>query len=239
MPEVRVQGEGMSPAAMEQEFQKIESAKAELAGEYQSTEQAPQENLILGKFRSVDDLTNAYRSLQAEYTRLKQGAPAQQEQQEVEPVESDQVADEEQPAEEEQQEEAPAVNPEVFTRLKDGLMESAGGESKFNVIRDWANQNLPEERKAYFNNALQEGRVDEAITAFKSIQYDYLMQNGWEPKPLGGRAPVNQVRGFRSEGEVKAAMNDPRYDSTSPRFDRAYHDDVMARLAASNVFEPM
>lgn len=232
MPEVRLQGDGLSPAQLEAEFQKIETARAELVD---ASPPAPEQaELILGKYHSVDDLVQAHRSLQAEYTRVKQGIAPKDDV--TEPTEQAPINDAgEEPAETPE----PEIDPEVFTALKDGLIESAGSTDKFNAIRDWANDNLPSDRKDYFNDLVAAGKPKEALIAFKSIQYDYLMQNGWEPPQVRGREPNAQVRGFRSEGEVKAAMRDPRYDSTSSRFDRAYHDDVTRKLAASTIFLPM
>ena len=65
----------------------------------------------------------------------------------------------------------------------------------------------------------------------KGIQYDYMMATGYEPKLTGGRAPTNDVRGFASEAQVIAAMQDPRYGT-----DPAYIKEVEQRIAVSNVF---
>lgn len=237
MPEVQAQGAGMSPEALEREFQKIENAKADLATETTQAAQPAAEEKILGKYNSVDDLIAAHKSLQAEYTRIKQGIPPQQQQAE----ESEVVPPEEGSPQDEQStepEKETDLSQEIVTQLRTSLVESAGGADKYGVIQEWAAKNLPEERKDYFNNLLAQGKVDEALVAFKAIQYDYIVNNGWEPTPIRGSGSSQQPRGFRSEGEVRAAMSDPRYDSSRPEFDRAYHDDVVRRLAASTVYEP-
>ena len=47
---------------------------------------------------------------------------------------------------------------------------------------------------------------------------------------LTGRAAETQVDAFRSQAEVVAAMNDPRYDN-----DPAYRQDVFQKLERSNL----
>ena len=55
-------------------------------------------------------------------------------------------------------------------------------------------------------------------------------QNGFEGQMLTGKAAQPQPMSFRSQAEVVAAMQDPRYDK-----DPAYRQDVFAKLERSNI----
>ena len=59
---------------------------------------------------------------------------------------------------------------------------------------------------------------------------EYENQNGYEGRMLTGKAPVERPDVFRSQAEVVAAMNDPKYDS-----DPAYRQDVFDKLSRSDV----
>ena len=58
---------------------------------------------------------------------------------------------------------------------------------------------------------------------------EYENENGYEGRVLTGKAAKAEV-GFRSQAEVVAAMQDPRYDK-----DEAYRADVFAKLERSNL----
>jgi hypothetical protein len=74
-----------------------------------------------------------------------------------------------------------------------------------------------------------------ALTAVKSLQFDYLMSNGMEPRLLSGQPASEASKGFASEAQVVAAMSDPRYMQGADH-DPAYVEEVARRLAISNVF---
>ena len=52
---------------------------------------------------------------------------------------------------------------------------------------------------------------------------------GYEGRMLSGKSPSTSGEVFRSQPELVAAMNDPRYDS-----DPAYRQDVIAKLERSD-----
>jgi hypothetical protein len=92
--------------------------------------------------------------------------------------------------------------------------------------------NMPPGRIVAYNEALKSGNEDSVLTAFKAMQYDYIKANGFEAPLVGGRAPKSEAKPFQSDGEMLAAMSDPRYDPQGPRYDEAYHRQVHLRLAA-------
>ena len=228
MPEVQM-GMDSSPsevAAVAEESAKVEAARAEL---YDEATGASEGELILGKYQSVDDLANAYQSLQAEYSRLKGGA-VQQEEQPAAEVEQEEYDDED-----EEEESQPRITTERAQQIRERIMEQAGGDQQYQRIAGWASQNLPEERLTAFNNALNSGDEGAILNQLKGLQYDFMMSNGYEPKLSGGRSPSSEIKGFSSEAQVVEAMNDPRYSGSNP--DPAYIREVERRIAVSNVFQ--
>jgi hypothetical protein len=226
MPEVTVGQDGSfeSSSFAAEESARVDAARAELYDEAAgSSEDAP----ILGKYNSVDDLAAAYQSLQAEYSRLKNGqvAAPEQEQQQYEQADDD---------EDEGDQPAP-IALERAQQIRDRVMQQAGGDQQYQRIAGWASQNLPTERVNAFNAALNQGDEGAILNQLKGLQYDFMMANGYEPKLSGGRAPSQEVKGFASEAQVIEAMNDPRYSGQNP--DPAYIREVERRIAVSNVFQ--
>ena len=111
------------------------------------------------------------------------------------------------------------------------MFKQAGGQEKLQSLLGWASQNLGQDRIDAFNQSLEGADLGTILAQVKGIQYDYMMATGYEPKLTGGRAPTNDVRGFASEAQVIAAMQDPRYGN-----DPAYIKEVEQRIAVSNVF---
>ena len=213
-------------AAAEQE--RIDQAKAELYAE----EQGQPDELILGRYRTQDDLIEAYKNLQRENERMRQGQPPDVEL-ESERDRPDQQLEQEP---EEQEDEEPSISPEEGARLRSEIFNQAGGEEKYNALMNWATNNVDENRAAAYNQALEQGDEVQILAQLKSIQYDYMMNRGYEPKLTGGRAPTNQTRAFANEAQVVAAMADPRYiNGATP--DPEYIREVEERVAASNVFQ--
>lgn len=233
MPEVQVGADGSfaDQSAMAEESAKVDAARAELLDEASGQQEGGDGELILGKYKSTEDLAAAYQSLQAEYTRLKGGQP--------EPA----LAEDATPASveaPEPEQDAPADEPRLTAqdaeRIRGQIFEQVGGEERYTAIAGWAAKNLPEERVTAFNAALEKGDSSVIINQLKGLQYDYMMATGYEPRLTGGRAPSNQVKGFASEAQVIEAMQDPRYSGSNP--DPAYIKEVEQRIAVSNVFTP-
>jgi hypothetical protein len=211
----------------------IEEAKGDLAAEaiedLGPPPAPPEVTGILEKYgNDPAKLAQAYRSLQQEFNRIKQGGtPAPAEEAPATPAAPAVGAEEVEAVPD-----LPA--PEVVAQMKAALHGAAGGEDRFRVVQEWVMNNAPPGRITAYNASLQAGKIDDAVTAYKAMQYDYLMANGYEGRLSGGRAPRGgEVSGFASEGEMMAAMSDPRYSPQSAAFDEAYHRQVHQRVAAS------
>lgn len=218
----------------------VEIAKAELADEAGLSLEGDAPGVpaevqgILSKYDSDPvKLAQAFKAMQAEYTRLRQGQG--QPQGDVQPpVQGDgaQPQGEQQSPQGEQPPQA-TITPEQVQALQGALFEAAGNEARFHAVGAWAKTNLPAERLAAYNAAIASGDVASATVHFKAMQYDFTRAQGYPGRLVGGRPPAADVTGFSSEGEMIAAMSDARYNPQSPQFDSSYHKQVHKKVAAS------
>ena len=218
--------ENQDAIATEQE--KINAAKAELYDEQQRGEE---EGLILGKYRTQEDLVEGYRNLQRENDRMRNGQPP-----DVELAsERDRPDQQQQQEEEEKNDQAEnQLTEEDAIRIRDGMFKQVGGQEKYQALISWANENITQQQADAYQQALDAGDEQSIMTQLKSFQYDMMMNRGYEPKLTGGRAPTQDIKGFESEAQVVEAMNDPRYSGPNP--DPAYIREVEKRMAVSKVF---
>ena len=225
--ELQVQtGDGsFNTEAVAEESAKIEAAKEALIDEAVGTDGS---DLILGKYGSTEELAKAYQSLQAEFSKYKGEAKEPTPEQESSP-------DSTPPVQEQAQPERSGPTPEQAAQIQQSIFEQTGGEAKYNAIAGWAIKAYSPEQCDQFNEAIQSGDESRALSAVKGLQYDYLMATGFEPKLAGGRPPAPEQKGFESEAQVVAAMNDPRYRQ-GPSHDPAFVEEVTRKLVNSNVF---
>ena len=219
MPAIETDGSAFQEeGALAEEQSKIEAAKAELLDE------EPQETGYLGgKYRTVEDLENGYKAMQAEYTRLKEA--------ELSAGTLEQGGE----SEESSPDETPQITAEQENQIRQAMFDQAGGPEKYDALRQWVASNIDAERQQAYNDALNAADQPQIMQALKSFQYDYMMSNGYEPRLTGGSAPSREVRGFDSEAQVVRAMNDPRY--SGPNADPAYIREVEQKMAANpNLF---
>ncbi len=111
------------------------------------------------------------------------------------------------------------------------IKNSAGGDQAYANIINWAKSNLPQEQISAFDNILDTGSVQAIKLAVSGLKAEYDNANGVEGRMVTGKtAPNNSGDIFRSQQELVAAMNDPRYDR-----DPAYRQDVIEKLDRSNL----
>ena len=211
--------------ALAAEQEKINAAKAELYDEQQRGEE---EGLILGKYRTQEDLVEGYRNLQREVERMRQGDEPSAEAPEAPEAPSSEES------EEESDQPANQLTEEDAIRIRDGMFKQVGGQEKYQALIAWANENITQQQADAYQQALDAGDEQSIMTQLKSFQYDMMMSRGYEPKLTGGRAPTQDIKGFESEAQVVAAMSDPRYSGSNP--DHAYIREVERRMAVSKVF---
>ncbi len=122
------------------------------------------------------------------------------------------------------------VNAEISEADAESLKGLVGGESQYTQLMQWATENLDEAEINRFDAVIDSGDVNAAYYAIQALSYKYGDAVGVEGKLVQGKAPTDTFKGYKSQAEVVAAMQDPRYDR-----DPAYRQEVMAKLERSNV----
>ena len=127
-----------------------------------------------------------------------------------------------------------AANAQPSADLTDAEMNtvynSAGGEAEYNRLTNWASDNLAERKLDAFNSIVDKGDATAIQIAVAGLRAEYESQEGYEGRMLTGKAARSSGDVFRSQAELVAAMNDPRYDR-----DPAYQQDVYDKLERSDV----
>ena len=127
-----------------------------------------------------------------------------------------------------QQQGAPPA--EITTAQINQIKNSAGGEQQYAQIVNWAKTNLPQDQIVAFDEVVNTGSVQAIQLAVSGRKAEYDSANGVEGRMVTGKAPQNSGDVFRSQQELVAAMNDPRYDR-----DPAYRQDVIQKLDRSDL----
>ena len=173
--------------------------------------------LLAGKFKDSGELEKAYLELQS-----KLGEPRD----EVQTTE-----DEGEPAEQEQEEVAEESESEVLSEEQaNQLMEMVGGEKAYQSMMQWAGQNLSKEEIQMYDSVMGKGEPNAIFFAVQALNSKYSDAVGSDGQMLTGRDGSSDTQAFRSQAELVAAMNDPRYDR-----DPAYRQDVIRKLENSDV----
>ena len=110
------------------------------------------------------------------------------------------------------------------------IKNSVGGDAEYGKIVGWASENLDQISIDAFDNIVEGGDKAAIQLALNGLKAQYENTNGYEGRMLTGKAPQHSGDVFRSQAEVVAAMNDPRYDN-----DPAYRQDLVEKLDRSNV----
>ena len=110
------------------------------------------------------------------------------------------------------------------------IKNAAGGEAAYSNIINWAKSNLEAEQINAFDDVVNTGSVQAINLAVAGLKAQYDNANGVEGRMVTGKAPTNSGDVFRSQQELVAAMNDPRYDK-----DPAYRQDIIEKLDRSDL----
>ena len=110
------------------------------------------------------------------------------------------------------------------------IKKSAGGDQVYANVVNWAKDNLDQSQVNAFDEVVNTGSVAAIKLAVAGLKAQYDNANGVEGRMVTGKAPTNSGDIFRSQAELVAAMNDPRYDR-----DPAYRQDVIEKLDRSNL----
>ena len=250
-----------------------EKAPSEIEPEEKaSTEQQPQtEELqevqsdrpewLPEKFKSAEDMAQAYSELEKKLGQPKEEASEEPEQSEAE------VEDKEEQAEENVSEAYQTIaeaskeffendgqlSEETYNALEkaglprdlvdsyaagqQALLQSEEAQIKgvangqYDAMAEWANENLPQEEIDAFDEAVIGGTVQQAKLAVQGLYARYQNATGSTPKLTQGSVTGTATMPFKSMQELARAQSDPRYRSG----DKAYHEEIDRRLAVSNI----
>ena len=111
------------------------------------------------------------------------------------------------------------------------IYDSVGGEAQYDALVGWAGENLADESIAGFDALVESGNEAAIQLAVAGLNAMYEAQNGSDGQMITGKAPSTSGDRFRSQQEVVAAMTDPRYDN-----DPAYRQEIIEKLDRSDNF---
>ena len=246
------------------EIEPTEEKPAEVT-EQQTTELPQEENdrpqWLPEKFKSAEDMAQAYSELEkklgqapkedeAEAEQVEEKAENQEEQSEENVSEAYQTIAE---ASKEFFENDGTLSEETYNALeKAGLPRdlvdsyAAGQQAllqseeaqiqsvangQYDAMAEWANENLPQEEIDAFDEAVTGGTVQQAKLAVQGLYARYQNAAGSSPKLTQGSVTGTATMPFKSMQELARAQSDPRYRSG----DKAYHEEIDRRLAVSNI----
>jgi hypothetical protein len=110
------------------------------------------------------------------------------------------------------------------------IYSTVGGREAYDGMIEWAAENLPADEIEAFNAAVSSSDTKQASFAVKSLEARYRVANAGEPRFIAAGGRTASPSGYESVAQVVAAMSDPRYKN-----DDAYRDEVVRKIAASNV----
>lgn len=193
--------------------------------------QQEEQERLLGKFKSTEDLAKAYTELEKKLGQRASEAPAEDlaspSDDDAEDAEAEDAGD---------TEGAYELTPDEVGEI----MALAGGEDAYKELGGWARKNLEDGLVQDFNKVVAQGNVDAikwAVRAMvaqqsKPAAEDILV----EPKLVAGGAPSSALS-FESQAQVLDAMN--KKNSKGQRLydvDDSYRAKVRDALARSDVF---
>ena len=216
-----------------------------------SEEQQPEaeEELILGKFRSQEDLAEAYENLERKLGETKQQEQVSEENSteqnsnvsEAIQNASDAFYNEGALSEENykalEENGIPREFVEAYVRGQEATMEaevtditnSIGGQENYEAMSEWARNNLPSEEIDSFDQIVESSTPDAAKMAVKGLYARFISEGGGQqPTIRQGQTSGSAVQPFNSSAQVVEAMKDRRYET-----DPAYREEVERRLAVS------
>ena len=214
-----------------------------------------EQSLLAGKYTNAEELEKAYLELQTKLGGESQ-EPEEQEVEQEEEVDTSSLFDqlwEQAGINEVTQELIDQLNaqtPEQLTQMYmdyrqgvedsqpqtmtsedvEGLQSLVGGKEGYSNLISWASENLAEADIDMYDRVMDQGDPLACFFAVQALSYRYKDAQPMDGQMLTGKPSVDKVDAFRSQAEMVAAMQDPRYDN-----DPAYRNDVYAKLERSNI----
>lgn len=177
--------------------------------------------LLAGKFNDTKSLEQAYLSLQKKLGEPRDEPEVGEEQEQEKPAAETQ----------EEQTESTEDSGKLTEQQANQLYDMVGGESTYKDMLSWASESFSQEEIEMYDSVMSDGNANSIYFAVQALQNKYTDAVGKDGQLLTGkRSAAQQDAQFRSQQELVAAMNDPRYDN-----DPAFRDDVMRKLTNSDL----
>ena len=213
------------------------------------------------KFKSAEDMAQAYSELEKKLGQPKEEATEEPEQSEAEAENKEEQAEENvseayqtiAEASKEFFENDGTLSEETYNALEkaglprdlvdsyaagqQALLQSEEGQIKsvaqgnYDAMAEWANENLPQEEIDAFDEAVTGGTISQAKLAVQGLYARYQNEVGAKPKLTQGAVSGASTMPFKSMQELARAQSDPRYKSG----DKAYHEEIDRRLSVSSI----
>ena len=255
----RVEINEKAPSEIEPEEKPNTEEQPQAEADVPQTEDRPE--WLPEKFKSAEDMAQAYSELEK-----KLGQAPKEDQAEAEQVE-EKAEDETEQSEEGVSEAYQAVaeaskeffendgqlSEETYNALEkaglprdlvdsyaagqQALLSSEEGQIKsvaqgnYDAMAEWANENLPQEEIDAFDEAVTGGTISQAKLAVQGLYARYQNEVGAKPKLTQGAVNGVSTMPFKSMQELARAQSDPRYKSG----DKAYHEEIDRRLSVSSI----
>lgn len=206
----------------------------------------PTDDLILGKFKSVEDLAKSYQELEAAQSGKKvdslkasdaENAGTTPLTETLEAVsehfgEHGEIGEEQYDALEKLGLNRQYVDSYLGgiaaqqTQMQNQLMGIVGGEQEYGEMMRWMNESLaPDEVQAY-DRVVGSGDMEQISLLIQGMAARFKSANPGGPQTQLQGQTVPGASGFRSKGEIMEAMNDPRYAT-----DAAFREDVSRKMS--------
>ena len=122
-----------------------------------------------------------------------------------------------------------AVADEIQQSQLEDIQNVVGGEDGYNELREWTQNNVPDETLAAFDKILDTQDPTMIKIAVQGFAAQMRAAEGFEPTLINGRSP-QAITPFKTQAEIKTAMGDPRYGK-----DEAYTLSVYMRMENTEV----
>ena len=119
---------------------------------------------------------------------------------------------------------------------EEALLAEVGGRESYDKISEWASDNMSEKQLSAYNQAMETGSDEQASLAIDWLKGKYEDANGVSPTLAQGKTAGSGVSAFESRAQVMAAMSER--DATGRKryeVDPAYRAEVERKLALSNL----
>ena len=110
----------------------------------------------------------------------------------------------------------------------DEVKSIAGGSEGYDALMNWAGENLSKEDAKNYDDVLATANKSAIKFAVKALMGQYEDSQGRDSRIVTGKE--SSTENYRSMAEVVRDMNKPEY-----RTDEAFRDDVIRKLAQSNI----